>query len=62
MDGLSSTHLLSLDALLTVIDSIEHHCSVNTREAVQDTGELLIYMLYSIYVYYFMTYVFYCSQ
>ena len=27
--GLFSTHLLSLDALLTVIDSIEQHC--NTR-------------------------------
>ena len=26
MAGLFSTHLLSLDALLTVVDSIEQHC------------------------------------
>lgn len=26
MSGLFSTHLLSLDALLTVVDSIEQHC------------------------------------
>lgn len=30
MSGLFTTHLLSLDALLTVIDSIEQHCQSRT--------------------------------
>jgi brefeldin A-resistance guanine nucleotide exchange factor 1 len=46
VSGLYNTHLLSLDALLTIIDSIEGHCHSRIlnehQEGRQATGRYLV--------------------
>ena len=40
VSGLFTTHLLSLDALLAVIDSIEQHCHHRVVHATKKHGEI----------------------
>ncbi|XP_078492936.1 Golgi-specific brefeldin A-resistance guanine nucleotide exchange factor 1 [Ciona intestinalis] len=40
VSGLYTTHLLSLDALLTVVRSIEHRCNQNENKSLEDTSSV----------------------